>query len=299
MTSERWLPWCLVFVLIAILIICFNVLTIIVLTRAKPLHSHIRSLITSLAVADLTVGLLTLPLYVYHIAASYNGVELTIYRMLDVFTGYASIFFLVAIAVERLVAVAWPLKHENTKQKTYIFAIAVVWFLAAFLGLLMVLKTLRVITLTAFYIPMIGSFFASIVALSGCYSVLWCVASAGQVTRNQAGGEPRSFDKQLGVTLLLVTVLFIAMWLPFQVLNILHYYNVQCGAHCNYELVNFFKLLHYGNSLVNPIVYSVRVPGFKKAAVEILCRRSPAAATAEGDVTMNTIASNKGEVVSI
>ena len=283
---------------VSILIICGNVLTIVVLTRAKLLHGNIRSIIISLAVADLTVGLLTLPLYVYHNAVSYNGVELTIYRTLDVFSGYASIFSLVAIAVERLVAVVWPLKYENTKQKTYLYAISVVWFLAAFLGLLMVLKTFGKISITAFYVPIMAGFFASVVALSGCYSALWWIASAGRVTRDQAGGVPRSSDKQLGITLLVVTILFIAMWLPFQVVNILYYHNIECGAHCNYELVNFFKLLHYGNSLLNPIIYLFRVPGFKKAAVETLCRRS-AAAAAEGDVTMYTIANNEDEVVSM
>lgn len=283
MSSEGWLPWCLLFVLVSILIICGNVLTILVMTRARPLQSNLRFLIINLAVADVTVGLLTVPLYVYHIVVLNYGPELVIYRMLDVFTAFASIFSLVAVAAERFAAIYWPLKYECAKPQTYSFVIAVVWLLAASLGLLMAFRTLGKIPTNAFYVPMMLCFFVSLGILPLCYSAIWFVAKRNQVD------ESRGFEKQLAATLIVVTVLFVVMWLPFQVLNILHYYRIQCGAHCYPHLIYSFKLLHYGNSFVNPIIYAFRIPGFKRAALTSFCCSSPGSRAHDDGVTMETI----------
>ena len=275
------------FAVVSILIICGNILTILVMTRAKPLQSNIRFLIINLAVADLTVGLLTIPLFLYRVVASNYGVQL-VYRMLDVFTGYASIFSLVAVAAERFIAISWPLKYENTKQKTYGLVIVIVWLIATCLGVLMGLRTLKKIAAIAFYMPMMVCFFSSLGILILCYSAIWFVV------RRSRTEELKSFEKQLSVTVLVVTLLFVVMWMPFHVLNILHYYKVPCGGHCNFHFIAFFKLLHYGNSLLNPLIYGFRIPGFTKAARKLFRRDSPASdhEANGGGITMESIAGN-------
>ena len=265
-----------------------------VMIRARPLQSNLRFLIINLAVADVLVGALTIPLYIYHIAVDFSfGPEFAIFRMLDVFTAFASIFSLVAVAAERFVAIFWPLKYEYAKPKTYSFVIAVVWLLAACLGLLMVLRTLGKISMNVFYVPMMVSFFVSLGVLPLFYSLIWIVAR-----RNQAD-ESRGFEKRLALTLLVVTCFFVAMWLPFQVLNILHYYNIKCGAHCNFHLITLSKLLHYGNSFINPIIYAFRVPGFKRAALTSFRCSSQGSRASDNGIPMETIGGSINPTVRI
>ena len=296
MSEVEWVLWCVAFVVVAILIICGNLLTILVLTKASLIHTNLCTLLISLAVADLTVGSLAVPLFAYHTVAAVQDIQQsvvsrTLYQAIDIFTAYASIFSLIIIAIERLLAIAWPLKHQRISQETYLKVIAIVWILATILGCVAVLKNVGVISLAGFFIPVILCFFVSTVILCVSYIALWY--SAWRIRNDQEGGS-RVQEKRLGMTLLIVTMLFLAMWLPFQIVNLLFFSKVDCGVHCTFDLITFFKLLHYGNSFVNPIIYALRVPGFKKAAMRLI-RRENVASITEEDITMNFIAGPASE----
>ena len=249
------------------------------------------ALLISLAIADLTVGSLAVPLYLYHIIIASQGHResvtiAAIYQVIDIFTSYASIFSLIVIAIERLLVIASPIRQQRVSKQTYLKVIAIVWGLAAVFGCLAALKHTRVITKASFFIPVITCFFISTAILCVSYLSIWLTAR--KITINEGEGT-REQEKRLGVTLLIVTLLFVLMWFPFQVVNVIFFFGVKCGFHCTFEVITFFKLLHYGNSFVNPIIYTFRVPGFKKAAVRVL-RRENLVSITEEDITMNIMA---------
>ena len=81
-------------------------------------HSHLRTIpnicIASLAVADLLVGLINIPMYMY---AVYDETEITlgyhkVQNSFDMYFGVTSILHLTFISMERCYAITFPLKRR-------------------------------------------------------------------------------------------------------------------------------------------------------------------------------------------
>ncbi|XP_066557087.1 D(4) dopamine receptor isoform X1 [Amia ocellicauda] len=124
--------------LLIVAIICGNLLVCLSVWREKALKTTTNYFIVSLAVADLLLAVLVLPLYVY---AEFQGGEWALNMVLcdalmtmDVMLCTASIFNLCAISVDRFIAVSIPLnynrRHIDQRQiillsTTWIFALAV------------------------------------------------------------------------------------------------------------------------------------------------------------------------------
>ena len=122
--------WELCFGLLAILIVVGNSLTIWIFLKQK-LRKRPHFLLISLAAADLLVGLLTVPLYI--VVNLDTSAPDTYYASVyvDICTGLTSVFTLAVIALERMYAVGWPLRHRTLSLRAYKFAIVTPWILAA------------------------------------------------------------------------------------------------------------------------------------------------------------------------
>lgn len=126
----------LIFGLILIVfIICGNVLVCLSVCTEKALKTTTNYFIVSLAVADLLLAVLVLPLYVY---TEFLGGMWTLSLVLcdvlmtmDVMLCTASIFNLCAISVDRFIAVSIPL-HYNRRQvdNRQLFLISTTWIFA-------------------------------------------------------------------------------------------------------------------------------------------------------------------------
>ncbi|KAF7701928.1 dopamine receptor D4a isoform X1 [Silurus meridionalis] len=125
-------------ILLIVVIICGNVLVCLSVYREKALKTTTNYFIVSLAVADLLLAVLVLPLFVY--AEFLDGVwslNMTVcdgLMTMDVMLCTASIFNLCAISIDRFIAVSIPLnynrKHVDQRQvvllsATWILALAV------------------------------------------------------------------------------------------------------------------------------------------------------------------------------
>ncbi|KAI5614830.1 dopamine receptor D4b, partial [Silurus asotus] len=125
-------------ILLIVVIICGNVLVCLSVYREKALKTTTNYFIVSLAVADLLLAVLVLPLFVY--AEFLDGVwslNMTVcdgLMTMDVMLCTASIFNLCAISIDRFIAVSVPLnynrKHVDQRQvvllsATWILALAV------------------------------------------------------------------------------------------------------------------------------------------------------------------------------
>ena len=137
--------WSLCFGLLATLIIVWNLLTIWIFLKQR-LRKRAHFLLISLAVADLLVGLLTVPLYIAINTVLYFGQLLgrSVFKFTDIFTAIASISTLAAISLERMYAVGWPFRHRNLNLRVYMFAIAIPWILAAIFTSIRLLRHLSI-----------------------------------------------------------------------------------------------------------------------------------------------------------
>ncbi|ROI37054.1 D(4) dopamine receptor [Anabarilius grahami] len=122
-------------ILLIIIIICGNVLVCLSVYKEKALKTTTNYFIVSLAVADLLLAVLVLPLFVYTEFQdgvwSLNMTVCDALMTMDVMLCTASIFNLCAISIDRFIAVSVPLaynrKHVDQRQ---IVLLSATWILA-------------------------------------------------------------------------------------------------------------------------------------------------------------------------
>ena len=83
--------------------------------------------------------------------------------------------------------------------------------------------------------------------------------------------KPNEYENKLALPLFIVTVTSLAAWIPFVLVNVLFVFS---SIQMSFSFVYFTKVLHYGNSFINPIVYSLRMPEFRQAVVRMFSFRS-------------------------
>ena len=127
--------WSLVFGGMALAIITGNSVAIAVLTRRKLLRRRTNYFLISLALADMTVGIFSVPTFIYQLVCFWqNGyvtqwTALNITKVLDVLCGLAPTFTLTVIAQERVCAICFPLRHRTSTRRLYDASISCVWIL--------------------------------------------------------------------------------------------------------------------------------------------------------------------------
>lgn len=299
------LAWALAFGAISLVIIIGNTLAILVLTRKKLLRKRTSYFLLSLAVADMAVGIFSVPTFIYQLICFWKGVFITdstilkIVKSIDVFCGLASTFTLTVIAMERFCAICLPLSHRTASKKLYNLSISGVWILAALLSSLYFFHEYNLIPHEIFFWFLIFTFFASVLLMLLAYAAIWWKARNTQVNLREASLETSDAnednrlkrflpiqqgkvrggkrltegERKLVVTVFIVTTVFIITWLPFHVVNMIVFLECKtfpCSAQPASGVVYFCKLLHYTNSLLNPVIYSVRLRDFRRTLKKII-----------------------------
>lgn len=241
----------------AFLIVIAYLFTVVMFSRRK-LRKRPHFLLISLAVADLLFGLLSIPIYVtLHIYST----KPLLFDCVDMLAGHASVLILAAIALERMYAIGWPLRHRMLSTRVYILTIVTPWCLAALVTSSRILFFYLIITRRNFVMVIIISLTTPLVITTSCY----CLATVGSrlphLRRNAS-------EEKLSKTLLFLTGSFVVTWLPFEVLVVVLNLCVSCQQ-IPLASVYVIKLLHFSNSLINIIIYPLRIPEFKEALVHI------------------------------
>ena len=282
------LAWCSALGLVAMAILIGNTLAIAALTRNKLLRRRTSIFLISLACADLMVGMFSVPMYIYQLVTRWKtptslatrSTVFIVFQVIDIFSGLASIFTLTAIALERTYAVGWPLKHRVYRPTFYTILLSSVWVLAAFLSVLYLLFQYKLLEHRVFFYFLISALFLSTFVMIIAYLIIW--VKARELRKECKHRKSRRIfhrttekERRLAVTLFIVTAVFILTWMPFQILNIIFFFQraqVFRAAPPD-NVIYFCKLLHYTNSFLNPAIYSSRIPDFWKAMKRlVLCR---------------------------
>ena len=275
MKITELIAWSSAFGLVDIVILVGNVLTLIVFsTNKKLLRMRANYFLINLALADMMVGTFAIPMYLYHfIAAWYKGNGVwqlysgKIYKVVDVFVGCASIFTLTIIALERAFSVCLPHVHRHVKNKVYYVLLGLTWLLSILVSCLRFLFEENLLSLPFFFYFMLVFFAIALSIICISYVVIW-FRMKFRFARKDSNKRSGEQDKRLAVMLFTVTVVFVFTWMPFQIINIVTFFCKPC-RNMPYEAAYFTKLLHYGNSCVNPIIYSFLVPEFRKTVIKI------------------------------
>ena len=277
--------------------------SLVICVYIRKLHFHIakNTLILNLAVADLLTSVFIIPLpkltHIGHTAFgefycsfAWSGVTLWICIV-------GSVYTLTMLSVERYLAVVYPIKYRmlfvGARPKV---VIAAVWILSTLVNVYIAFiannKESRCIIvwpwvkfqaifgvflfLAEFFIPMVIMLVAHTRTI---YSLRMQAANL-----RQSRGQSRSARNSPSIallrtrrkvieTLFLVVIIFIVCWLPDQMAYMLYNLGVLEDAYLSTHLYDFFVLLAFVNSCVNPIIYTFKNKEFRHSLKVLLCVR--------------------------
>ena len=261
------IAWILSFGVVAALAISGNALTIVIFVK-KLKRRRPQVPLISLAVADLMVGAITVPLFIvtYWITNIQYVFLTAILDWTDMFTGFASIFTLTVIALERLLAIGWPVRHRALSSKAYVVAIATLWILAFTVAWIATIFNHVIDQGIVFLVLFFIFLFAPIILTCAAYPLLW-IKEMSRRRKTRAIRDARDF--KLAKTVALITGAFLVTWLPFQIFILIINLCISCRE-LSPVLGMIFKLLQYGNSIINILIYSFRNAEYRSALFEIL-----------------------------
>lgn len=274
--------WSIAFGVEGLLIVCGNILTISTFIGTRRLRRHSTILLINLAVTDLCVGGLSIPIFLfvfvdYFYYKDYNKVVDAIHRFVDAGTANASLFSLVLVSLERVRVIVWPLQHRVHAKKIIFLSIAAAWILALILPTLQYTGT-RVPVSYYVGVPIIA---LSLVVMCAAYLIIWIQVRYKR--QKSIRSKSSDFERAFALTLFIVTITSVCAWLPYEIILIISTFCKRACAPFSVNVVYTTKLLHYGNSLINPVIYSLRFPEFKKAAFRILSARRSSGGSAKNN----------------
>ena len=259
-----------------------NAIVIAVFTRTRQLRKKKFYFVINLAIVDFLVGALAQPLWVYFLALrcelwefKWNFQTMIATESVLLFLPYASIINLIIVSLERMYATFWPLKHRVLEERTYFALIGLSWILPIFPLSLSIIENYQLISRNSFcYIWLSFTCFLFLI-FSASYISIWIKIKFSQHPQHQV---TTTQDRKLTASLFIVTAVSLVTWLPGAVLSAviaLYHDDGVMPMYALYHTLNSAGLLMFAGSLVNPIIYSFRMPQFQRAALRLLCRRSP------------------------
>ena len=280
LSFSECVTWLAVGLTECVAIVTLNVITIIVFIKNRNLRKRSTYLVINLAVADMLVaGIATYGLF-FLVGGKcniwkYNSVEnwarYVLFTLLYLFP-VSSLTNIAAISVERLHATLQPFRHRLIKNWVYALIIAFVWVTAGLVSIALIVLLKFEGSSYHYYL------FIPFVAI--CLLVI-CISYATIIIKVRCGAQPQhngaaSRERKLTMTLLIVTVVSLLLYLPDMIYHLLDYTtNIinsmsKASSERSHKILN---VLYYANSLVNPILYAIRMPEYRSAVLALFRRR--------------------------
>ena len=261
-SSVQVIAWSCALATEAVVIFVGNLLTIILFALNKKLRSK-KSLylVLNMAFADLFLGGVCLPMYVYFLAhgqVKFDEKTPTFFTIIFFVFGKASFITAALISCERFYAIYRPLKHRQTlSTRTYGLVILTVWTLSI-LASLFIVFLLQFVSLVAPTSLVCLIFVSVLLITSGLNFGVWRKIQQQPVPHHQNRALQR---RRLTKTLLLVSLIALVSWLPPLVYSLIAFLGYRISN--NISLITSFT--YFSNSFINPILYALRIPDFKEA----------------------------------
>ena len=281
-SSSECITWFAVTLTVCVAIVTVNLLSIILFLKNRSLRTRAMYLIINLTVADMFVGGFSqFFLFGYlQLLLECDIVKMNLSQELEVIIYFLFYWFpltsltnIAAISLDRVHATIRPFRRRLIKKWVYGVTIAGVWVLAAMVSTAtLILVRYEKVWLYSLYLW-----------LSYCCLCLFviCVSYSSIAVKFLCGAHPQHHgaanrQRKLTVTLFIMTIVSLLMWLPFAVCAFLVVQSSIMKFLSFRELVRLdvsLNILYFMNSLVNPIVYTIRIPKFRKALLLLFKRQ--------------------------
>ncbi|XP_031661525.1 trace amine-associated receptor 13c-like [Oncorhynchus kisutch] len=277
------------FSLVSAVTVFFNILVIISISHFKQLHTTTNLLILSLAVSDLLVGLIVIPVTTVAIMESCWGFGeyfCVFYFYIACLCTSLSLGNLVLISIDRYVAVCDPLLYHSKITITRMMCcISITWCCCIIYRAAIIKNIVNVqvpsrclnecfIVEELHWVNIIDLIFTMVVPCSiiiTLYMKIFVVArsQARKVFSKEAASvsgvktiQANKSEIKAAKTLSIVVFNYFICWIPFLFINMLFFSSENLSF-----IIGFLPLV---NSLINPIIYAFFYPWFKVTAKHIL-----------------------------
>ncbi|XP_034624549.1 adenosine receptor A3 [Trachemys scripta elegans] len=266
-----------------------NILVIWVVKLNPAFQTNTFYFIVSLALADIAVGILVMPLAI----VVSLGVDIHFYSclfmccLMVVFTN-ASILSLLAIAIDRYLRVKLPTRYRiiTTKRRIWV-ALGICWLLSLLTGFVPMFgwnkridpkmpsefkcKFTSVMSMDYMvYFNFFAWILIPLILMCALYIEIFYIirTKLSQSATNTNAGVFYGKEFKAAKSLALVLFLFAICWLPLSILNCIGRFclNCQIPSHLLYVSI----LLSHSNSVMNPVVYACKIKKFKDTYTLIL-----------------------------
>ena len=277
-SSSECIIWFTVFTAESVAIVTVNLLAIILFIKNRNLRTRSMYLVISLTVADMLVGVLFGGYVHFVLLRQCRLIKLILSRevrisllTLHFFLPLVSLTNIAVISLERFHATFRPFRHRLIKRWVYVVAITAVW---VFPLIVLVIRGVELLYLIGYHLYIIESYclLCLIVTFVSYTSILFKFRFGAHPQRHCAA---LLRQRKLTVTLFITTLVSLLLWLPYSIFvflswstDILSSLSFQEYFDLKYSLIFLF----FANSLVNPILYTIRMPDFKKALLSLFRR---------------------------
>lgn len=289
-------PYMVAELVIAFLSTVGNLLVCAAVGFNRKLHTVTNYFLVSLAVADVCVGALAIPCAIMtDLGIPRHNLYLCVFMLsVLIMLTQSSIFSLLAVAVERYVAIFMPFRYHSTMTpRNALLIILITWVLAFLIGLVPLMgwhKTppgdefcffVNVVEMTYMvYFNFFACVLTPLVVMFLIYAQIFLTVKQ-QMRRIAAdrGGQGNSDgatnikkEMKTATSLFLVLFLFTVCWIPLHIINCFLLLCPQC--YVPLPLLLTAIILSHANSAVNPFLYAYKMKSFREAfkGIFLCCR---------------------------
>ena len=276
-SSSECIIWFTVFTAESVAIVTVNLLSILLFIKNRSLCTRSMYLVISLTVADMLVGVLSGGYVQYYFLRRCRLIKLNLswevgfsLSVFSFFFPFVSLTNIAMISLERFHATFRPFRHRLIKRWVYVVAITVVWVFPVIPAVIGAIE--RFLTIRHLYMVESLCCLCLIVTFVSYTSILFKSRFGTHPQRHCAAALRQ---RKLTVTLFITTLVSLLLWLPYIIYNLVDWstnISNSLSPPEKFRLFFSFLFLLFANSLVNPILYTIRMPDFKKALLSLFRR---------------------------
>ena len=240
--------------------------------KKRQLQRQSTYLVIHLAIVDLLLGVVSGPLLIEY--AMVWECHLWNYRRKTIWSFYLSIAFqhlfsftsltnLIVISLERLHATFCPFRHRFVSKWVYRAIIIVIWLITIVREVAQIF--LKEIADGAVINTYLYILFYAVSLFVICVSYILIVIKV-RCSRHPQFHSRSKRERKLTGTALIVSLVSLLCFLPLVISVTLFYYLL------NFHIELALLVLFLANSLVNPIIYALRMPGFREGLLQLVYR---------------------------
>ena len=269
---------CVVNIFLSYTAIMLNIVTMHAIRKTSSLPKTLKTLLVSLAVSDVGVGLLSQPFYTSLLVKwlQQNNPDCNIYMLYILIvsvSSLASFLSVVAISVDRFLAIHLHLRYQElVTHRRVVAAVISIWLLSVFFPLTLFLIPPDIYTIIILFLGVFGLLLTTVAYIRIYFAVQRHknqiqVQRVQEIAENSEMANFASLVKAAGSTLF-VYIVFLVCYLPYTISLAVRKIN---GANIEFKRFLLYSwTVMFLNSSLNPVIYCWKMRHIRHAIMDIL-----------------------------